>query len=85
MPDKVQNVALRAIVGAVKTMLIKEMEKRADLKPLELQGTFKVLTQTEKIWRLPDHLLLNKLTAPTQNRLKRQKSQPFGQGPQENT
>ena len=34
--DKVQNVALRAIVGAMKTTLIKEMEKRADLEPLEL-------------------------------------------------
>ena len=34
--DKVQNVALRAIVGAMKTTPIKEMGKRADLKPLEL-------------------------------------------------
>ena len=35
--DKVQNVALRAIVGAMKTMPIKEMEKRANLEPLELR------------------------------------------------
>ena len=34
--DKVQNVAFRAIVGAMKTTPIKEMEKRADLEPLEL-------------------------------------------------
>ena len=47
--DKVKSVALRAIVGAMKTMLIKEMEKRANLEPLELQRTFKVLNQTEKI------------------------------------
>ena len=34
--DKVQTVALRAIVGAMKITPIKEMEKRADLEPLEL-------------------------------------------------
>ena len=55
--DKVQNVALRAIVDAMKTAPIKEMENRADLEPLELRETFKVLTQTEKICRLPGHPL----------------------------
>ena len=70
--DKVQNVALRAIVGAMKTTPIKEMEKRADLEPLELRRAFKVLTQTEKIRRLPGHPLYKKLAAPTKNRLKRQ-------------
>ena len=60
--DKVQNVALRAIVRAMKTTPIKEMEKRADLEPLELRRTFKVLTQ---IRRLPGHPLHKKLTAPT--------------------
>ena len=69
--DKVQNVALRAIVGAMKSTPIKEMEKRADLEPLELRRTFKVLTHTEKIRRLPGHPLHNKLAAPTNNRLKR--------------
>ena len=69
--DKVQNAALRAIVGVMKTTPIKEMEKRADLEPLELRGTFKVLTQKEKIRRLPGHLLHNKLAAPTKSRLKR--------------
>ena len=70
--DKVQNVALRAIVGAMKTTPIKEMEKRADLEPLEPRRTFKVLTQTEKIRRQPGHPLLKKLAAPTKNRLERQ-------------
>ena len=70
--DKVQNVALRAIVGAMKTTLIKEMEKKADLEPLELRRTFKVLTQMEKIRRLPGHPLHKKLAAPTKKRLKRQ-------------
>ena len=71
--DKVQNVASRAIVGAMKTTLIKEMEKKADLEPLELRRTFKVLTQMEKIRRLPGHPLHKKLAAPTKNRLKRQR------------
>ena len=69
--DKVQNVALRAIVGAMKTTPIKEMEKRADLEPLELLRAFKVLTHTEKIQRLPGHPLHKKLAALTKNRLKR--------------
>ena len=63
--DKFQNVALRAIVGAMKTTPIKEMEKRADLEPLELRRTFKVLTQMKKIRRLPGHPLHKKLAAPT--------------------
>ena len=63
--DKVQNVALRAIVGAMKTTPIKEMEKRADLEPLELRRTLKVLSQTGKIRRLPGHPLHKKLAAPT--------------------
>ena len=51
--DKAQSVALQAIVGAMKTTLIKEMERTADLEPLELLRTVKVLTQAEKILRLP--------------------------------
>ena len=70
--DKVQNVVLRAIVGAMKTTQIKEMEKRVDPEPLELRRTFKVLTQMEKILRLPGHPLHTKLAAPTKNRPKRQ-------------
>ena len=70
--DKVQNVALRAIVGAMKTTPIKEMEKRADLEPLQVRRTFKVLTRTEKIRRLPGHPHHKKLAAPTKNRPKRQ-------------
>ena len=70
--NRVQNVTLRAIGGAMKTMPIREIEKRADLEPLELRRTFKVLTQTEMIRRLPNHPLHSKLAAPTKNRLKRQ-------------
>ena len=56
----------------MKTMPIKEMEKRADLEPLELRRTFKVRTQTKKIRRLPGHRLHETLVAPTKNRLKTQ-------------
>ena len=70
--DKVQNIALRAIVGAMKTTPIAEMEKRADIEPLETRRGYKVLKQTEKIRRLPGHPLHAKLSAPTKNRLKRQ-------------
>ena len=69
--DRVQNFALEAIVGAMKTTPIKEMEKTADLEPLELRRTFKVLTQTEKIQRLLGHPLHKELAAPTKKRLKR--------------
>ena len=55
----------------MKTTPIKEMEKKADLESQELR-TFKVLTQTEQIRRLPGHPLHNKLAAPTKHRLKRQ-------------
>ena len=56
----------------MKTTPNKEMEKRADLEPLWLLRTFKVLTQTEKIRRLPGHPLHKKLAARTKNRPKRQ-------------
>ena len=42
------------------------------MEPLELRRTFKVLTQTEDIRRLPGHPLHKMLAAPTKNRLKRQ-------------
>ena len=54
--DKVQNIALRATVGAMKTTPIKEMEMRADLEPLELRrrrrsGNYLVIRST-KSWLL---------------------------------
>ena len=69
---KIQNVAFGAIVGAMETTPIKETEKRADLELLELRLTFKVLTQTENIRRLPGPSFQNKLADPTKNGLKRQ-------------
>ena len=37
--DKVKNAALQATASAMEKMLLKEMEKRADLEPLELWRT----------------------------------------------
>ena len=69
--DRVQNIALRAITGGMKTTPIKEMQKRADIEPLENRRELKVLTQTEKLRRLPSHPMHKKLSAMTKNRLKR--------------
>ena len=63
---------LRAIVGTMKTTPIKEMEKRADLEPLELRKSLTVLTQTERAQRLHGHPLHNKLATSTKIRMKRQ-------------
>ena len=69
--DKVQNAGLRIILGAMKTTPISEMEKTADIQPLEKRREFKVLMQGEKSKRLPSHPIHNKLKAKTKNRLEK--------------
>ena len=56
----------------MKTTPITEMEKTADLEPLEARREYKALAQAEKAKRLPSHPLHTKLNSLTQNRLKRQ-------------
>ena len=70
--DKVQNTGLRTILGAMKTTPIMEMEKTADLEPLDARREFKTLVLAEKVNRLPTHPLHTKLNSLTKNRLKRQ-------------
>ena len=70
--DKVQNMGLRVILGAMKSTPICEMEKTADLEPLETRREYKVLALGEKAKRLSSHPLHQKLQEPTKNRLKRQ-------------
>jgi len=70
--DKVQNMGLRIILGAMKTTPIREMEKTADLEPLETRRNYKILVQAEKAKRMPTHPLHQKLNKRTKNRLKRQ-------------
>ena len=70
--DKVQNLGLRCILGAMKTTPIYEMEKTASIPPLETRREEKLLKQGERLRRLRDHPLHGKLQASTKNRLKRQ-------------
>ena len=70
--DQVQNVAHCKPCWCHENNTHQGTEKRADLEPLELWRTFKILTQTEKIRRLAGHPFHNKLDAPANNRLKRQ-------------
>ena len=69
--DKVQNAGLRIILGAMKSTPIKEMEKTADIQPLENRRQYKILLQGEKAKRLPSHPIHDKLQALTKNRLKK--------------
>ena len=70
--DKVQNMALRVILGAMKTTPVHYMEKTANVEPLERRRSLKILIQGEKLRRLPSHPLHTNLAQPTKNRLKRQ-------------
>ena len=65
-------MGLRLILGAMKTTPIHEMEKTANVEPLERRRDLKVLLQGEKLQRLPAHPLHSRLQQPTKNRLKRQ-------------
>ena len=46
--DKVQNIGLRTILGAIKTTPIAEMEKTAGVEPLEGRRQAKLLIHAEK-------------------------------------
>ena len=70
--DKVQNIGLRIVLGALKTTPVHEMEKTADVEPLERRRNLRIVQQGEKLRRLPSHPLHSLLNQPTKNRLKRQ-------------
>ena len=70
--DKVQNMALRVILGATKTTPVHDMEKTANVEPLVGRRSLKILIQGEKLGRLPSHPLHTNLAQPTKNHLKRQ-------------
>ena len=72
--DKIQNMALRFILGlgAMKTTPVHDMEKTANVEPLERRRSLKILIQGEKLRRLPSHPLHTNLAQPTKNHLKRQ-------------
>ena len=69
--DCVQNIGLRTILGAMRSTPKAMMEKTAGVEPLESRRQAKLLTHAEKMKRLPDHPLHNRLQDLTKNRLKR--------------
>ena len=71
--DRVQNMPLRVILGAMKTTPVHDTGKKtANVEPLARRRSLKVLIQGEKLRRLPSHSLHTKLAQPTKNRPKRQ-------------
>ena len=67
--DRVQNMGLRIILGAMRSTPIQQMEKTIDLQPLECRHEYKAAIQGEKLKRLTR--LHQKLQHGTKNRLKR--------------
>ena len=75
--NKVQNIGLRTILGAMKTTPIAEMEKTAGVEPLEGRRQAKLLIHAEKMKRMPDHPLHQKLKDPTKKKqIEKEKSEP---------
>ena len=68
--DRVQNMGLRIILGAMRSTPIQQMEKTTDLQPLECRREYKAAIQGEKLKRLTSHPLHQKLQHGTKNRLK---------------
>ena len=69
--DRVQNMGLRIILGAMRSTPIQQMEKTTDLQALECRHEYKAAIQGEKLKRLTSHPLHQKLQHGTKNRLKR--------------
>ena len=75
--DKVQTTGLRTILGAKKTTSIAEMEKTAGAESLERRWQVKLLIHAQKMKRMSDHPLHQKLKDPTKNRMKRRRLNHF--------
>ena len=73
--DKVQNIGLRTILGAMKTTPIAETEKTGGVEPLEGRRQAKLFIHAEKMKKMPDHLLHQKLKDPTK-KIRKEKSEP---------
>ena len=69
--DRVQNMGLRIILGAMRSTPLQQMEKTADLQPLEWRCEYKAAIQGEKLKRLTSHPLHQKLQHGSKNCLKR--------------
>lgn len=69
--NQIQNSALRIMTGAMKSTPITSMEATTGLQSLDERREEKILKQTEKYKRLPEHPMNEKLKDLTQKRLKR--------------
>ena len=65
--DKVQNMGLRIIHGAIKSTPVWQMEKMVNIQPLETRRNFKMQCQAEK----PKRPLSHPLHQPIKSRLQR--------------
>ena len=74
--DKIQNMALRVILGAMTTTPVHDMEKTANVDPLERRRSLKILIQGEKLRRLPSHPLHTNLAQPTKKSPQTPKPEP---------
>ena len=68
---KVQNAGLRLITGGLKTTPINALESTTGLPSLDTRREERVLTQHEKLQRLPSHPAHQLMQEHTKNRLKR--------------
>ena len=69
--DKVLNMGLRIIHGAIKSTAVWQMEKMVNIQPFETRGNFKIQCQAEKAKIPLPHPLHQKLNQPIESRLQR--------------
>ena len=79
--DRVQNIGLRIIVGAMRSTPIQQMEKTADLQPLKCRREYKAAIQGEKLKRLTSHPLHQKLQHGTKKPPEKKELQAQVEGP----
>ena len=77
--DKVQNIGLRTILGAMKTTQIIEVEKTTDLEPLDARREFKALVLAKKVNKLQAHPLHTKLNSLSKKKPETTKPQPYSE------
>ena len=70
--SKVQNQATRIISGAMKTTPIQQLETITGLEPIEQRYQTKVMVQSAKFKRLPDHPMNPRMSQLNKQRLKRE-------------
>ena len=62
---------MRVVLGAMKSNPISDMEKTADIEPLDNRRRTKIIMLSERMWILPSHPLHSRLSGRSRSRLKR--------------